>query len=59
MLVLPADEKCPKCYRVIRLSTIEAHPKDVRYVLHNFTCDVCGPVMTKTLSLEPPIKTVP
>lgn len=46
-------DTCPRCYKPIKLATIEPSPARPDLVLHNFTCADCGTVKTKVLSLKP------
>ncbi len=47
------SDTCPRCYKPIKLATIEPSPARPDLVLHNFTCADCGVVKTKVISLKP------
>ena len=48
-----AFDSCPRCYKPVKLATIEPSPARNNLVLHNFTCADCGNVKTKVISLKP------
>lgn len=49
----PAKENCLKCGTSIKFSTIDLHPSYNEEAIQELTCEKCGHVMFKTISLKP------
>lgn len=52
MIDLPANEICPKCHKPILTAHIELHPTKRDTALYEFTCEDCGPVITRNIDLR-------
>ena len=46
------NETCPRCRKPLTVATVEPHPNRPDVALHSFHCVDCGPVMTKSVSLQ-------
>jgi hypothetical protein len=46
------NETCPRCRKPVTVATVEPHPSRPAVALHSFECVDCGPVITKSVSLQ-------
>jgi len=49
---------CPVCGAETALTEIEPHPLHVKFEIHGYLCDVCGPIKSLVVLRAPPLRSM-
>jgi hypothetical protein len=55
-LMLKSTNPCPVCGAETALAEIEPHPLHIKFEIHGYLCDRCGPVKSLVVLRSPPLQ---